>query len=180
MNASGLDRASAFAAQHGTTQLLVLERGDVALERSWDATPADAADVFAVQKGVVAILIGVAREAALLDLDDRMNDHLGPGWTRLAPSEEAKLTLRHLMTMTTGMDDDLGPLGEVGVSWRYNNTAYNYLKKVLEMRSGQSLNELTRAWLTGPLGMTRTEWIDHRSRYRCKDHLAVQGQYLPV
>ena len=61
--------------------------------------------------------------------------------------------------MTTGMNDQLEPLGEVGVTWRYDNITYNYLKTVLEIATGLSLGELSRAWLFAPLGMDSSRWV---------------------
>ena len=91
---------------------------------------------------------------------DAINHHLDPEWTEVGPWEEAKLTIDILMQMTTGMDDDLKPLGEIGKTWRYNNIAYQKLKEILCLHSGKSLNELSSEWLFDKVGMTQTQWVD--------------------
>lgn len=150
----------ALAADHGTAQLIVQEYGRTAFEATFDP---GAVDVFAVQKGLVSLLFGMACKAGLVDLDDAINHHLEPGWTGLAPQQEASLSVRTLLTMTTGMSDDLGALGSIGTTWRYNNVAYNYLKKILCRHTGLTLNEVTREWLTGPLGMAATRWVERKA-----------------
>ncbi|MDJ0770116.1 MAG: serine hydrolase domain-containing protein [Ilumatobacter sp.] len=150
-------RAVAFAAEAGTAQLVIVRSGDVVVDEVDEAEPVD---VFAVQKGLVSVMFGIAEERELLHLDDPVSDFLGVGWTRLPRASEARLTIGTVLDMTTGMDDELRPLGEVGVSWRYDNVAYNYLKTVLEIVTGTSLSEVTRAWLFEPLGMDSTSWVE--------------------
>lgn len=132
---------------------------------------ADPVDVYAVQKGLVSILCGIAEDKFLFDVSDNVNHHLAPEWTRLSPWDEAKLTIEILLQMTTGMDDELAPLGVIGETWRYNNVAYNYLKRLLAEQSGLSLPELTRDWLTAPLGMTQTTWQDRPQQLPDGRHL---------
>tara|TARA_B100000519_G_scaffold192071_1_gene193125 strand:- start:244 stop:1131 length:888 start_codon:yes stop_codon:yes gene_type:complete len=151
----------ALATEHATAQLLVIEQGKTRFEQNFDPAPVD---VFAVQKGLIALLFGIASDVGLVDLDDPINHHLTPSWTKLPPQDEASLTIRTLLTMTSGMSDDLGTLGVVGATWRYNNVAYNYLKKILTTQTALGLNQLTRQWLTGPLDMTDTQWIERHQR----------------
>ena len=156
-NLAALDDAVKFAGDTNTAQLCIRYRGEPLVDEIYDPAPVD---VYAVQKGLLSLLIGMAEEQYLLEVLDNVNHHLDPAWTQLSPWDEASLTIRCLLTMTTGMDDALAPLGEIGKTWRYNNTAYNYLKKILERHTGLSLNELTRQWLLAPLHMNNTQWID--------------------
>lgn len=121
-------------------------------------------DVYAVQKGILTLLIGIAEEQYLLETLDNMNHHLTPEWTQLSPWDEAKLSIETLLSMTTGMDDELAPLGEINKSWRYNNTAYQYLKEILTQQSDLSLQALSEAWLFEVLGMEETLWVDRDQR----------------
>lgn len=161
LDSDALSKAVAFAMASGTAQLQIRHRKGIVANEV--ATP-DPVDVFAVQKGLLCLLLGIAEEQYLLETIDPVNHHLDPEWTKLSPWDEAKLTIEILLTMTTGMDDELGPLGEVGKSWRYNNTAYNYLKEILELHTGKSLNEVTRTWLLEPLGMNDTAWVDRNQK----------------
>ena len=164
--AAGFDPAAigeliGFARDSGSAQLSVLVDGHVLVDEVFSD---EAVDVYAVQKGILSLLTGIAVDRGLLGLDDPMHRHLPKGWTRLEPIAEGNLTIRHLLTMTTGMDDQLGPLGETGQSWRYNNTAYNYLKRVLCEITAHDLAGLSHEWLFDPLGMTLTRWVDRNAR----------------
>ncbi len=157
LNTDKLDRLLEFAKETGTSQLFIVQGGNILLDEVLEDEPVD---VFAVQKGILSLLMGIAEEKNLLEIIDPVNHHLAPEWTNLSPWDEAKLTIEILLNMKTGMDDDLHPLGTIDKTWRYNNTAYNYLKKILCIHTGQTLNDLSREWLFEPLGMANTQWVD--------------------
>ncbi|MEX0942639.1 MAG: serine hydrolase [Pseudomonadales bacterium] len=146
-----------FACDSGSAQLAILMDGRLLVDEVFSSSPVD---VYAVQKGLVSLLIGIAEERQLIKLDDSVGDYLPEGWSELSASDEAGLMIRHLLTMTTGMDDRLGSLGQIGENWRYNNTAYNYLKRILSDQTNLSLVELTAQWICNPLGMLQTQWVD--------------------
>lgn len=157
LRTESLARVIEFTRANNSAQLVIMQAGNTIVSKSFDPSPVD---VFAVQKGLVSILIGIAEKRYLLETCDAINHHLAPEWTNLSPSTEANLTIETLLAMTTGMDDELNTLGTVGQSWRYNNTAYNYLKKILCLHTDMTLNELSVEWLFGPLDMNETRWID--------------------
>jgi CubicO group peptidase (beta-lactamase class C family) len=144
-----------LAQKQSSAQIAVIHHGKPAIQYSWSDEPLD---VFAVQKGILAILIGMAEEKYLLEICDHVNHHLDPQWTRLSPWDEAKLTIETLMTMTTGMNDRLEAEGEIGQTWRYNNVAYQQLKRILEHHTDLSLQQLSLDWLLRPLGLKNTRW----------------------
>lgn len=141
--------------EHHCAQIMIQRDNEILVDQVYREDPVD---VYAVQKGLIAIMVGVAQEQYLLEVHDNMNHHVDPEWTRLGPWDEARLTIEHLLTMTTGMSDALEAEGEIGKSWRYNNVAYQQLKLILEIHTGLSLNEVSRQWLFEPLGMDDTEW----------------------
>jgi CubicO group peptidase (beta-lactamase class C family) len=146
-----------FCRDNHCAQVSVLHHGNILVEEVFSTHPVDVA---AVQKGLIAILIGIAQEKSLLETFDNMNHHIEPEWTQLGPWDEAKLQIEHLMQMTTGMDDELKPEGNIGETWRYNNVAYQLLKKILSLHTGLSLNELSSNWLFEPLNMHESDWRD--------------------
>jgi CubicO group peptidase (beta-lactamase class C family) len=152
-----VDEIAALLEATGSAQCTIVESGEVLLDLQLQAEPVD---VYAVQKGILTLLIGIAEEQYLLETLDNVNHHLSPEWTQLSPWDEAKLSIETLLSMTTGMDDELAPLGEVNRSWRYNNTAYQYLKEILIHQSDMSLQALSEAWLFKPLGMHHRQWVE--------------------
>ena len=119
-------------------------------------------DIASAQKSIVSLLVGIAGHQGLLKLTDPVDKHLGEGWSKAPREKEAKITLRHLVTMSSGLKIDLGYEAPAGTKWKYNTPAYSRSLQVLAAASGMSPNELLQKWLTGPLGMADSRWIDRR------------------
>ena len=157
IDVAALAAVRAFSQQSGTHQLVVKYQGVTIID---DAASDEAIDVFAIQKGLVSLLVGIAEEKYLIETCDAINHLMDPEWTLLSPWDEAKLTVETLLNMTTGMNDELAAQGVVGESWRYNNVAYNYLKRILEEQAGQSLQELSKQWVFESAAMNNTHWVE--------------------
>jgi CubicO group peptidase (beta-lactamase class C family) len=105
------------------------------------------------------VLVGVAIANGHVSLGDTATQHLGAGWTgRDDVSTEATITLEHLLSMTSGLGDAMEYVAAPGERWDYNLVAYPTVKRILTAAVGESLDTITHAWLTGPLGMTETVW----------------------
>ena len=172
-DAERLEAALALAAERNSTGVVILHRGRILAERHWtlDSPSRGHAngsygpngdghaieDVASVQKSVVAVLAGMARERGLLTLDDPVTDHLGR-WTEASEDQERAVTLRHLMAMTTGLTPALEYEAAPGAKWLYNTPAYHHLLRIVAAAAGLDRNEVTREWLTGRLGMRDSTW----------------------
>ena len=157
-NADALNEALDVAGARRSSSMVVLYRGKILAEKNW-RNPVTPEDVASVQKSVTSVLIGIALEKKLLRLDDAVAKHLGQGWSK-AGEKETAITIRHLLTMTSGLSDALEVEAAPGTRWRYNTIAYQKLPRLLEKASGKSINELSKAWLFEPLGMSDSKWVE--------------------
>ena len=172
-DAERLDAALALAGERDSTSVVILHRGRILAERHWtlespsrghtnasygpNALGHAIEDVASVQKSVVAVLVGMAQERGLLTLDDPVTDHLGR-WTEATEAQERAVTIRHLLAMTTGLSPALDYDAPPGSKWLYNTPAYHHLLRIVAAVAGLDRNEVTRAWLTGRLGMRDSRW----------------------
>ncbi|BCJ56051.1 hypothetical protein Asp14428_75260 [Actinoplanes sp. NBRC 14428] len=100
-----------------------------------------------------------------------------PGFRLADPQVAARVTVRHLLTHTSGIDGDVftdtgrgddcleryvGLLGEqtqnhpLGATWSYCNAGYSVLGRILEAVTGKSWDEVLRERLFTPLGLAAT------------------------
>lgn len=175
----GFDAALDLALAHASTSGLVSVRGQVVAERyaaGWDAERPR--EVFSVGKSLIAILIAMAVEqGAITSLDQSAADFV-PQWRR---DDHAGITLRHLMSMTSGLDDRglalrgiagdqfalnaAAPMRDApGTRWAYNTAGYHLLFHILERATGEPVATFAQSRLIGPLEMDRTTWITSRGR----------------
>ncbi|MFC1596969.1 serine hydrolase domain-containing protein [Planctomycetota bacterium] len=123
-------------------------------------------DVASAQKSVASILVGIAQQKGLLKIDDRVSQHLGAGWSRATPQQEDAITIRHLITMTSGLTDRGVYEAPPGTRWRYNTTVYAKSMDVVAAAASMDRHELTSQWLTQPLGMSDSKWVERGSQFQ--------------
>lgn len=157
---AALDEVVAFAGSHATKSLLLVVGGRILVEHHFGVDPSFRREVASCQKSVVAVLVGMAVERSLLSLDDAVSDHLGPGWSAAGPGPEGSITVRHLVSMTSGLDPRLQVVAPPGEVWSYNNAAYHQVQPVLEAATGRSIGALSDEWLWSPIGATASSWYE--------------------
>ena len=104
------------------------------------------------------MLVGIAQHKGLLKIEDPVSRHLGKGWSKAPAEAEARITIRHLITMTSGLTTDLRYEVPAGTKWKYNTAAYSRSLTCAAKASGMDENEMTSKWLTRPTGMKESRW----------------------
>jgi len=116
-------------------------------------------------KSLTSFLMGQALDQGLIQLDDKVSDHLGTGWTSCTPQQEDQIKLHHILSMSSGLDgqvpnsDCTDPScflfkGDAGSLWFYHNAAYYMNHHVLEAASGKTLQAFTTQNLSFKSGLT--------------------------
>jgi CubicO group peptidase (beta-lactamase class C family) len=169
-----LTRLLDYLQKQNTTGFLVIRDGKTLVEQNWPAPTdnrmfanfvyertADGAlleDTASQQKSFIAVLMAIAIDKGLIEVDKPVSDVIGKGWSRASPEQEERIRIVDLLTMTSGLDEKFGYESPAGTAFFYNTPVYAVTKRILAVASKQSLETLTQAWLTGPLGMTDTAW----------------------
>ena len=160
-----------LAEAHNTTGLIVQQGAATLVEQYWPprgdvlgvqllADGRTREDVASAQKSVTSVLIGMAVARGLVDLDASVSGYVGDGWTHADAGAERAITVRHLLTMTSGLDDRLNVVAPPGTRWDYNlGAAYHTVKRVIAEATDADLTTISREWLFDPLGMGETEWM---------------------
>jgi CubicO group peptidase (beta-lactamase class C family) len=157
------------------------------LERAVPLSAESIIEAGSVSKQVTAMAILQLMADGKLALDDDVRR-----WFPELPTYDRPITVRHLLTHTSGLRDwgaivalEGWPRGSrahtnahvvqvaarqralnysPGDTYSYTNTGYNLLAELVERVSGQSLAVFTRERIFVPLGMTRTSWRDDHRR----------------
>ena len=108
-----------------------------------------ARDIASAQKSVLSLLVGRAITEGFIGIDTLVDDVLGSGWT--PHGQLAAVTVRHLLTMTSGLDDRLALVAAPGTGWLYSG-AFAQLFAVLSLTTGRDVDDLASEWLFEPAG----------------------------
>lgn len=154
-----LAAAADVAGKAKSTSFVVVTGGRIVAEQYFAGGAATTAQqVASVQKSVTSTLVANAADAGRLSIGDNVSRYLGAGWS-LAPAEiENSITLRHLLTMSSGLDEQLRSVVAPGTRWYYNSVAYHVLHPVLEHATGTSLADWSDRTLFDPIGMASARW----------------------
>ncbi|MFM2368653.1 MAG: hypothetical protein RL619_953 [Bacteroidota bacterium] len=113
-------------------------------------------------KTLTATLTGIAQQEGFLDINNKVSQYIGTGWTSETLAKENLITCKNLLTMTSGIEDiangdDVSPASlqykaDAGTRWAYHNV-YVKLQDVVAQASGQTWNTYFNAKLRDKIGM---------------------------
>lgn len=138
--------------EHNTKAFIVLKDGKIVLEKYFGTFVQDSVWYWAsAGKSLTACLVGIAQQEGFLSIEDTTSAYLSDGWTACTPEQEEKITIRHQLTMTSGLDDQVPDhfctldtcliyKADAGTRWAYHNGPYTLLDGVVEAATGQNLN----------------------------------------
>jgi CubicO group peptidase (beta-lactamase class C family) len=157
------------------------ERWDVAGQYDHDATTKH--DMRSASKSVISLLVGVAIDRKLIASANEPVVKFFPEYSSVKSPGWDQVTLRHLLTMSSGMQwdenrndpkNDEPHLGSEAdpiryilskpiaappdTVWTYNGDGTDLLGNILERVSGKPLEAFAREVLFQPLGITDLEW----------------------
>jgi D-alanyl-D-alanine carboxypeptidase len=147
--------------------------------------PRDRFRIASISKVYVATVLLQLYDEGVLDLDETLAEWLAPKVAERFPNPK-KITIRHLLNHTSGLDDylntdgfseatqgrpydqpwraweavrygfDLEPLDKPGKTHHYSNTNYLLLDLIVETATGNPVYREIRTRLLEPLGLTDT------------------------
>jgi CubicO group peptidase (beta-lactamase class C family) len=161
-----IDALYDYLNQQDTKGFIVLKNGKIVLEKYFGTFTKESLWYWAsAGKTITSFLVGKAQEEKFLSMDAPTSSYLGTGWTACTPEQENKITIRHQLTMTTGLNDGvkdnhctldtcLTYLAQPGTRWAYHNAPYTLLEKVITTATKQAINTYTNLKLKQKTGIT--------------------------
>jgi CubicO group peptidase (beta-lactamase class C family) len=159
-----LDSLHNYLEVKNSKAFIILKDGKIMVEWYFDGFKQDSLWYWAsAGKTVTSMLTGIAQQEGFLDIQDPTSQYLGTGWTDCDSTEEAAITIRHQLTMSSGMDDGHGNsdctldtclqcIAAPGTRWSYHNAPYTLLDGVLEAATGRTLNTYYFQKIGQPIG----------------------------
>ena len=147
-----------------------------------------------VSKSVTSVLFGIAIDKGFInnDINKKIINYL-PQYTSILTGEKENITVKHLLTMSSGLDWDENtyPYGDSrndvtqlflssdpiafvlnknlhaspGTVFHYNSGVTNVLAEIIRQKAGFNLLQFAKKYLFQPLGITQYEWQKLRGEY---------------
>ncbi|GGB75085.1 serine hydrolase [Flavobacterium suaedae] len=131
-------------------------------------------------KTLTAAITGIAEQNGYVNVNNKVSDYLGTSWTSAPPEKEDMITCKHLLTMTSGLNEDYGnnisATGlqyhcDAGTRWAFHPVD-NKLQDIVQEATGENWIQYFNDELQYPIGMEgewremnnlKTYWSDARS-----------------
>jgi len=199
----GTPGVAAIVIRNGAVEYAA-SRGLADVERGVPIGPRTVFDLASVSKQFTAMLAMMLHQEGLLDYDAPVAGYL-PELGRFGPT----LTVRHLLTHTSGLPDYYDALARTatpgdfisnrqalaflagwgepvfppGDRFEYSDVGYEMLALVLEKASGEPFGDLLRRRIFAPLGMSDTflrDRPDEPAPQRARGYTPVGAGFVPV
>lgn len=176
-NENALENLYTYLEDNKTRAFIVLKDGKIAVEKYWGnnilntgAFEANSLWYWAsAGKALTASLVGVAEKEGHLNISDKTSDYLGDGWSSLNSDKEDLISIKHQLSMTTGLDYQVSDLdctepscleyrADAGTQWYYHNAPYTWLEQVVSNATGVDYNSYTDQKIESITGMDG-RWI---------------------
>jgi CubicO group peptidase (beta-lactamase class C family) len=152
-----------------TWSLLIIRHGYIVYEEYYKGDKEDLNPLMSAAKSVISILIGIAlKEGYLKSVDQKMIDFLPELASKDLDLQIKKVTLRHLLTMSSGcVLTSLNPqmmklayssTNEPGRDFNYNQTDPQILSMIITKVTKMKALNFGKKYLFKPLGIKNLRW----------------------
>lgn len=150
-----------FLRSKNSKSFLILVNGRIAMEEYFDGHKAsDTWPWNSAGKTLTTATIGIAQQEKLVDINSPVSNYLGSGWTVMPLAKESLITPKHLLSMTSGINDknqlvirsNLTYLADAGSRWSYHNV-FQRLMNIVGEASGQPFELYFTGKLKNKIGM---------------------------
>lgn len=167
-----------------TKSFIILVNGRIVMENYFNSHTSTSLWYWAsAGKTLTSTVTGIAQQENFLNINNKVSTYIGTGWTSETLAKEDLITCKHLLNMSSGLDDALGDnvdpsnlqyKADAGTRWAYHNV-YVKLQDVVAQATSQTWSNYFNTKLRDKIGMNGTwyqsgdnsvYWSDTRSMAR--------------
>ncbi|MDF2932300.1 MAG: class beta-lactamase-related serine hydrolase [Chryseobacterium sp.] len=148
---------------------MILQNGRIVMENYFDSHTSTSPWYWAsAGKTLTSTVTGIAEQEGFININNKVSDYIGNGWTSEPLAKENLITCKNLLTMTSGLDDGLGDdvtpanlqyKADAGTRWAYHNV-YVKLQDVVSQATGKTWSEYFNLKLGDKIGMAGS-WVQN-------------------
>jgi CubicO group peptidase (beta-lactamase class C family) len=157
-----------FLQLKNTKGFIILVNGKIVMENYFNTHDATTNWYWAsAGKTLTSTMTGIAQQENLININNKVSQYIGTGWTSETLAQENLITCKNLLTMTSGIEDlvngdavdpaSLTYKADASTRWAYHNV-YVKLQDVIAQASGQTFENYFNTKLKSKIGMDGA-WI---------------------
>ncbi|GAA4776086.1 serine hydrolase [Flavobacterium hankyongi] len=150
-----------------TKSFIILVNGRIVMENYFNSHTSTSLWYWAsAGKTLTSTVTGIAQQENFLNINSKVSTYIGTGWTSETLVKENLITCKHLLSMSSGLDDALGDnvdpsnlqyKADAGTRWAYHNV-YVKLQDVIAQATGQTWSNYFNTKLRDKIGMNGS-WV---------------------
>ncbi len=194
-NADQLEPLLDFLEEKNSKSFMIIYNGKIVVEHYMNSHSSTAKWYWAsAGKTLTTAVTGIAQHEGLVNLNYKVSDYLGTGWTSAPIDKENMIVCKNLLAMNSGLDDSTGDdvsssnlhyKADAGTRWAYHNV-YVKMQDVIALASKQNWKEYFNLKLRDKIGMSgnwidlnnlSVYWSDTRSMARFGLLMAAKGKW---
>lgn len=151
-----------FLEEKNTKSFMILHNGKIVVEEYMNGHDSNSTWYWAsAGKTLTTATSGIAQEEGYIDINNKVSDYVGTGWTSATLEKENLITCKHLLSMSSGLDDTLGDdisasnlqyVADAGTRWAYHNV-YVKMQDVVAEATNQTWDSYFNTKIKEPIGM---------------------------
>ncbi|OMP31116.1 serine hydrolase [Mangrovimonas sp. DI 80] len=169
-NESELQPLLDYLEAKNTKSFMILYDGKIVVEDYFNGHSSSSLWYWAsAGKTLTSTVAGIAQDEGLINIQSKVSDYLGEGWTSAPLEKENLITCKNLLSMDSGLDDSLGDgvspenlqyLADAGTRWAYHNV-YVKMQDVIAEASDLTWDSYFETKLASKIGMsTNGTWTN--------------------
>ncbi|MBX2930738.1 MAG: serine hydrolase [Chitinophagaceae bacterium] len=160
-NIGAIDNLKTFLSQKNTKSFMILVNGRIVMEEYFNGHNASAQwEWNSAGKTLISVTTGIAQQENLLNINNKVSDYVGIGWTNMLAEKEDLIKVKNLLSMTSGIDDtkqliiqpNLTYVADAGTRWAYSNV-FQKLTNVVANTSSTPFEAYFNNKLKNKIGM---------------------------
>ena len=150
-----------YLVQKNTKSFMIIQNGRIVMEEYFGGHTSTANwEWNSAGKTLVSATIGIAQQESIVNINNKVSNYLGTGWTSMPLAKENMISVKNLLTMTSGNDDtkqlvtkaNLTYVADAGTRWAYSNI-FQRLINVVDSTSKMSFETYFNAKVKNKIGM---------------------------
>ncbi|MFD1615043.1 serine hydrolase domain-containing protein [Gelatiniphilus marinus] len=156
-----------YLEEKNTKGFIILYNGKIVVERYMNQHDSEKLWYWAsAGKTLTTAISGIAQNEGFININNKVSDYLGTGWTSATLQKENLITCKNLLSMDSGLDDSLGDnvskenlkyKADAGSRWAYHNV-YVKMQDVISQATNIPWSTYFNSKLKDKIGMNGA-WI---------------------